>query len=141
MIGIIRRRLAIRSYRKRLGPYLERHFGWRVNYTPKEVRSGASALCLSLSDLCYAYAMFCTPDDFAAHHAETGQHCDYATMHAETMSFGTGYHGDSSSSHHDSSGGWFGSDSYGSGGDHGHHGGHDSGGGHDGGGGDGGGSH
>ncbi len=131
MIGLIRRRLAIRSYRKRLGPYLEQHFGWRANYTPKEVRSGASALGLSTTDLCYGYAMFCTPSDFAAHHAETGEHCDYATMHAETMSFGTGSsHGDSSS-HHDSSGGWFDS--------HGHDsGGHDSGGGHDGGGGDGG---
>src|SRR4030095_617662 len=124
----------------RLGPYLEQHFGWGVNYTPKEVRSGASALGLSLSDLCYAYAMFCTPGDFAAHHAETGEHCDYAAMHAETMSFGTGYHSDSSSSHHDSGGGSFDSHSHDSGGHHGGHdfGSHDSGGGHDGGGGDGG---
>src|SRR5689334_4352109 len=101
MIAIIRRRLAIRSYRNKLGPYLEKQFGWRVNYTPKEVRSGASALGLSIDELlCFAYAMFCTRGDFAAHHAETGEHCDYATMHAETQSFGTGYHGESSS-HHD----------------------------------------
>ena len=132
MIGIIRRRLAIRSYHKKLGPYLRKHFGWRVNYTPKEVRSGASALGLSVSDVCYAYAMFCTPSDFATHHASTGEHCDYTTMHAETMSLGTGYQSDGSSSlGHDS------------GGHHNHHsvpdfGGHDSGGGYDGGDGDGG---
>jgi hypothetical protein len=128
MIGIIRRKLAIRSYRKRLGPYLEQHFGWRANYTPKEVRSGASALGLSTVDICYAYAMFCTPTDFAAYHAEIGEHCDYASMCAETISFGTGYHSESSSSHHDSSGGWFSSHTHDSGGHHGHHGGHDFGG-------------
>ena len=130
MIGIIRRRLAIRSYRKRLGPYLEQHIGWRANYSPQQVRSGASALGLPIADICYAYAMYCTPRDFDSHHAATGEHCDYATMLAETMSFGTGSsHGDSST-HHDSGGGWFDSHGQDSGG---HHGGHDSGGGYGGG--------
>jgi hypothetical protein len=139
MFQLIKRRLAIRSYRNKLGPYLEKQVGWRVNYSPQEVRAGASSLGLSLDSICYAYAMYCTPADFASHHAATGEHCDYATMHAETMSFGTGAHGDSSS-HHDSGGGWFdshGHDSH-SHDQGGHHGGHDSGGGHDGGGGDGG---
>ena len=139
MFQVIKRRLAIRSYRNKLGPYLEQQFGWRANYSPQQVRSGASSLGLNLASLCYAYAMYCTPGDFDNHHAATGEHCDYATMHAETLSFGTGSHGDSSS-HHDSGGGWFDSHGHDSGGHHGGHdgGGHDSGGGHDGGGGDGG---
>ena len=129
MFQVIKRRLAIRSYRMKLGPYLEQQIGWRANYSPQQIRSGASSLGLSLASICYAYAMFCTPADFDNHHAATGEHCDYATMHAETLSFGTGSHGDSSS-HHDSGGGGFDS--------HGHdHGGHDFGG-HDSGGGDGG---
>jgi uncharacterized membrane protein YgcG len=129
MLQVIKRRIAIRSYRKKLGPYLERQFGWQANYSPKQVRSGASSLRLSIRDICYAYAMYCTPVDFNSHHAATGEHCDYATMHAETMSFGTGSQVESSSHHHSGSG-WFDS--------HGHDSGsHDSGG-SDGGGGDGG---
>ncbi len=137
MLEIIRRRLAIRSYRKRLRPFLEQHFGWRVNYTPKEVRSGATTLGLSTVSLCYAYAMFCTPGAFAAYHAATGEHCDYSTMLAETMTFGTAYYSDISTSL-DSGGAWVGTDSHDDGHDGHDLGHHDSGGDHDGSGGDGG---
>ena len=115
MLRVIKRRFAIRDFRKKLGPYLERQFGWQAKYSPQQVRSGTSALHLSFADICYAYAMFCTQADFDSHHAASGEQCDYETMHAEAMSFGTGSQGESPS-HHDSGGGSFDSHSHDSGG-------------------------
>jgi hypothetical protein len=128
MFDFIQRRLAIRRYRKKLGPYLQQRFGWRANYSPAEVDAGATELGLFTGDICYAYAMFCTRGDFDRHHAATGEHCDYTTMHAETQGFGTGYEGHSS--HRDSGGDWSHSHGHDAGSHHGGHdfGGHDSGG-------------
>lgn len=131
MFRAIKRHLAIRGYRKKLGPWLERYYGWRGNYSPKQVRSGVSTLGLAAGPICYAYAMFCTRSDFDAHHAAIGESCDYAAMHSEVSSYG-------SSSDAGSHGGDPASGFFDSAGESGESGGGDSGGG-DGGGGDGGG--
>ena len=128
MINAIKKRLAIRSYRNKLGPWLEQNFGWRATYSPKQVRSGVSTLGLFPDPLCYAYAMFCTRSDFDAHHAATGEACDYDAMQSEVFAI-------ESSSDGGSPGGDSGGGSFDSPGDSGDSGGGDSGGG-DGGGGD-----
>jgi hypothetical protein len=114
MIRAIKKRLAIRSYRKKLGPWLEQQYGWRANYSPAQVRSGASTLGLATDPLRYAFAMFCTRSDFDAHHAATGESCDYDAMQAEVSSIDSS--GDMGGGGGDSGGGW--SESFGdSGGD------------------------
>jgi hypothetical protein len=126
MIQAVKKRLAIRSYRKKLGPWLEQNYGWRATYSPKQVRSGASTLGLATDPLCYAYVMFCTRSDFDAHHAATGEACDYDAMHFEVSAIESS---GSAASHGGDSGGF---DSAGDSGDSGG----DSGGGDGGGGGD-----
>lgn len=41
MLKSIKKRLAIRSYRNKLGPCLKRRYGLRSNYTPLQVRNCA----------------------------------------------------------------------------------------------------
>jgi hypothetical protein len=78
-----KKRRAIRAYKKKLGPCLEKMFGWRATYKPEEVKRGAYESGLHLATLCYGFAMYCTREDFDAHHAATGQSCDYDAMRRE----------------------------------------------------------
>lgn len=105
MIRAIKKHLAIRSYRNKLGPWLERNYGWRATYSPKQVRSGASTLNLATDSLCYAYAMFCSRSDFEAHHAASGEACDYDAMLSEVSAIESSGGGDSHGG--DSGGGFF----------------------------------
>jgi hypothetical protein len=104
MIRAIKRPLAIRSYRNKLGPWLEQHYGWRASYSP-QVSLGASTLSLATDPLCFAYAMFCTRSDFEAHHAATGESCDYDGMRAEI--FGIESSGEAGWLSGDAGGSWF----------------------------------
>jgi hypothetical protein len=109
MIQAIKTRLAIRSYRNKLGPYLEQQYGWRATYSTREVRAGANSLGLSSASLCFAYAMFCSRADFDAHHAVTGESCDYDAMKSqvagiESASDHDGHTGDAESGWFDSGG-------------------------------------
>jgi uncharacterized membrane protein YgcG len=105
MIQAIRKRLAIRSYGKRLKPWLQTQYGRQDYYSPNQVRTGASTLGLPVDPLCYAYAMFCTHADFDAHHAAIGESCNYDAMRAEATAHDSS--SDSSSGSGDSGGGWF----------------------------------
>lgn len=104
MIRAIKKHLAIRSYRNKLGPWLEQHCGWHATYSPKQVRSGASSLGLAIDPLCYAYAMFCTHSDFDAHHTASGEACDYDAMRSEISAIEASGSGDSEGGFFDSAG-------------------------------------
>ncbi len=116
MLQALKKRRAIQSYRKKLGPYLVKGYGKSKNYTPAQVTAGAQNLGLDIMLLCYAMAMYTSRDDFNSYHHSTGQSCDYDTMRGEIA---------------DSSSGWFsglfGADGFDSCHHHGHHdiGGHD----------------
>lgn len=83
MIRRIKKYFAIRSYVRRLGPQLVRRFGKRRFYTPQQVRTAVRGGGFSEDDICYAYSMFCSLEDFNAYHAEAGEPGNYDEMRAE----------------------------------------------------------
>lgn len=93
MFQAIKKRRAIQSYRNRLGPYLNKKYGQSKHYTPTQVRAGAQDLGLDTLMLCYAMAMYSSPEDFAIYHQTTGQACDYNTMRDEVSDTGSGWFG------------------------------------------------
>ena len=124
MIASLRKRRAINTFVRKLGPALERRFGRKRHYSPKEVRRGGRDIGAPVGgDFCYAYSIYCSREDFDEHHREAGEHCDYDSMRAEVAnlqfggdtSFDAGTaidhaasHHDSTGGSHDSGGGWFG---------------------------------
>ena len=144
MFAAIRKRRAIRSFIRKIGPALERRFGRKSHYSPEEVRHAGRDVRAQPDYFCYAYCIYCSQDDFDHHHRQTGEHCDYDSMRTEVAetyfggdtSFSAETAIDAGSSHHDSGGGWFsGGDSHSDSGSSSDSGGGDSGGGGDGGGG------
>ena len=80
MFKFIRKRLAIRSYVKRLGRKLRERYGRSRSYTPAQVQRTAQLLGLNNDYLCYALCMYCERGDFDAYHAAAGESCDYDLM-------------------------------------------------------------
>jgi hypothetical protein len=83
LLQSFRRRQTIRSYRRRLGPALRKRYGRQTTYTPVQVRRTAYETGCPVDELCIAYAMYCSRDDFDSHHAAIGVQCDYDSMRAE----------------------------------------------------------
>ncbi len=89
----IQKRLALRSYRRRLGPALAKRYGREPHYTVAQIRVTADQLRLDTRFMCYAFADYCSQDAFDAHHAATGEACDWAAMRHELGSmWGIGEH-------------------------------------------------
>jgi hypothetical protein len=83
MLRWIRKRLALRAYRRRLGPALVRKYGKRTTYSIDQVRETAAAERLNLDYVCYGYAAFCSSDTFSSHHEAIKQVCDWQAMREE----------------------------------------------------------
>ena len=83
MFAAIRKRRAIRSFIRKIGPALERRFGRKSHYSPEEVRHAGRDVRAQPDYFCYAYCIYCSQDDFDHHHRQTGEHCDYDSMRAE----------------------------------------------------------
>jgi hypothetical protein len=83
MLRWIRKHLALRAYRRRLGPALVLKYGKQKTYSIDQVRETATAVRLDLDYICYGYAAHCASDAFSAHHTEIGQHCDQQAMREE----------------------------------------------------------
>ncbi len=84
-VGARHRPAAIRSYRNKIGPWLQSRYGWHAKYTPLQVRTCALSTGVNLDYLCYAYAMYCARADFNAHHAATGETCDGHACNYDAM--------------------------------------------------------
>lgn len=82
-----RRRWMLRSYRRRLGPALRKRYGRQTTYTPGQVRRTAYEIGCPTQDLCFAYSMYCSREDFDLHHAAIGVQCDYDSMRAEVGTY------------------------------------------------------
>lgn len=93
MLQALKKRSAIKSYRKKLGPYLVKNYGKQKHYTPAQVRKGAEAQGLDPIALCYGMAMYTSRDDFNSYHQSTGQNCDYDTMRGEIADTSSGWFG------------------------------------------------
>jgi hypothetical protein len=119
MFKWLRKRRAIKSYQRELGPRLRARHGTRRHYTPEEVHGTIREGRFSDEFHCFALAMYCNMTTFDAYHAAEGIACDYGAMRAEcnVESFqgadfvDTGYFGhasaDGGSGSHDSGGGFF----------------------------------
>ncbi len=83
MFTTLRKRWAIRSYMRKLGPVLRRRCGRRSSYTPDEVRRAARVSGVNTDYLCYAYCIYCSREDFDQYHRQTGEYCNYAAMRQE----------------------------------------------------------
>jgi hypothetical protein len=85
------KRLALRSYRRKLGPALVKRYGRERHYTVNQVRKTAETLGLNTDYLCYAYADYCSESEFDIHHASIGEACDWGAMREELdSSWGVG---------------------------------------------------
>jgi hypothetical protein len=100
VLGWIRKRLTLRSYRRKLGPALVKRYGRERFYSVNQIRTTVDKLGLNTDYICYAYAEYCTRDDFDAHHVSTGEACDWTEMREEwSSSWGVGDHHYSVSEH------------------------------------------
>lgn len=79
----LRKRRALKAYRTKLFKHLRRTHGRKLYYTPDEVRSGVRDIRASDEFVCFALGMFTERALFDAHHAATGEICDYDAMRAE----------------------------------------------------------
>ena len=117
MFTTLKKRLAIRSYVRKLGPALRRRYGRQHHYTPEQVRRTASLTSVNTDYLCYAYCIYCSREAFELHHRQTGEPCNYDAMRTEV---GAGhFRGDTSfdandaidaTTNHHSGNSWWGTD-------------------------------
>jgi uncharacterized membrane protein YgcG len=119
-----RKRRAIKQYIHKLGPILGRRFGRKPYYSPEEVRRGRCDTIAPTDYLCYAYAIYCSEPDFAQHHCQAGNQCNYYALRAEIadthfsgdLSFDANTAMDIAAEFEVASGGWFSGDAGASGG-------------------------
>lgn len=79
-----RKRKALESYRYVLGPRLRGLHGRKETYSAAEVLATARDYRLSETFLCYALAMYCDAEAFAAYHREQGEvACSYDRLWRE----------------------------------------------------------
>ena len=94
MFGIFKKRRAIKSFVRDMGPALRQEFGKKPHYTAEEVRTSGRRVGSDMDYLPYAYVMFCTPDTFASQVSGSGDTRDYDSMRQEVGS--TFFGGDTS---------------------------------------------
>ncbi len=79
----LRKRRALRSYRRQLPVHLRRTYGTQQHYPPEDVHYVIRRWGMSEVYACYALAMYCDRAMFDAFHASKGEACDYDRMRAE----------------------------------------------------------
>ena len=85
MFKWIRKRLALRSYRRKLGPALLARYGRAKHYSVNQIRVTADKLGLDTDYICYAYACFSERAAFEEHHVMLGESCDWGAMRSEVL--------------------------------------------------------
>jgi uncharacterized membrane protein YgcG len=84
-----RQQVAVQKYVKHVGPELRKRYGKQSRYTPAQVKQTVNASGYSSRDDCYAFALYCSEDDFVDYHRSLGESCDYNSMRSEISdSFG-----------------------------------------------------
>ena len=90
MLKNFKRRRKIKGFAKKLPSELKKLYGRSEYYSKGQVdraiRNKFSKFTTGgvvVSDVCYAYAMFCTPKEFKEIHEATGESCDYMELREE----------------------------------------------------------
>ncbi len=92
MLNAIKRRLAIRSYRTRLGAKLrERYGGGSRRYTTAQVTRTVEECGFNTGYLSYALFMYCEREDFTEYQASRGENLGYDDMQHLIGSGPSGY--------------------------------------------------
>jgi len=79
----------IKKYAKKLPHDLKSHYGRKPYYSRAEVDASIQRKRMGLggavvvTDNCYAYAMYCSPEEFKEIHENAGVYCDYSAMRSE----------------------------------------------------------
>lgn len=71
---------AIQGYLNTLGPKLRAKYGHQKSYSPQQVRSTIQETALNFDYACFAFMLYCSPEDFTAIHAAAGEVCDAEAM-------------------------------------------------------------
>jgi hypothetical protein len=66
---------------KKVGNDLVKHHGKKRHYTVEEIKAAARRQNFPDTWDCWAMSLYSSPQDFAEHHARTGEHCDFQAMH------------------------------------------------------------
>jgi len=66
-----------------VGSDLVRTHGKKRFYSTQQVKASAERTGYSVDLHCWAHCLFSSPTDFAKHHREIGETCDYGAMRAE----------------------------------------------------------
>lgn len=77
------KRLAIRTYAKRLGRLLRTRYGLQENYTSAQVKGLLKEWDYSTRYDSYGLAMYCSFADFVDYHRAMGENCNYEAMRSE----------------------------------------------------------
>ncbi len=75
-----RKKVAIRSYLKKLPKLLQSDYRKKPPYTPKQVRSTIERNGLDSAYVCFALAIYSPHDQFDQYHEEIGESCDYEEL-------------------------------------------------------------
>ncbi|WP_028115201.1 DUF6559 family protein [Ferrimonas senticii] len=78
----------IKKYARKLPQDLKAQYGWKNHYTKLEVDSAIKRKRLGSSSTattthCFAYAMYCTKEEFDRIHQELGETCNYGSMRSD----------------------------------------------------------
>ena len=73
----------LRAFGKSVGDELIRRHGKQKTYKPKQVQSAVERLGFPLDWGCWAMSLYSPREEFEAHHAATGEVCDYGAMKSE----------------------------------------------------------
>ncbi len=95
MLGKFLRKRKIKKFAKKLPLVLQEMYGNQKYYTQAQVDSAIKRKKLdwnttSIAYYCYAYAMYCSRDEFNRIHDEAGEKCNYQEMRqdvCDTFSF------------------------------------------------------
>jgi len=115
MFQALKKRRAIKSCHRKLGPYLAKNYGKSQNYTPAQVKTGAQKLGLGSLAMRYGMAMYISRGDYNNYYYSNGPDSNYDTMRGEIAdnssdwfgglfdsgSYDSGHHGGDDYSHYD----------------------------------------
>ena len=75
-----------RAFGKAVGDELLRRHGKQRTYKRSQILRAVDALSFPADFSCWAMALYSSREDYDAHHAITGEVCDYAAMKGEMVS-------------------------------------------------------
>lgn len=73
----------VKKYVKKLPARLKKLYGKNKYYTKAQVDRAIRETRCSTSDVCYAYAIYVSPEEFDHIHRVNGEQCDYGAMRNE----------------------------------------------------------